>query len=113
MDSGSLHITDDVIISIVRLELDQIENVKLSDISMVNRIYPSENAKDIQVKIDDDDIYIDIRLETEYGIDIIAKCNEIQEKIREIVINMTGFNVQEVNIKVKNIGSPTEERNDG
>ena len=60
-------------------------------------------AKGIKVDKNDDKIKIDINIEVEYGTRIPDVAFEIQNRVKKAVENMTGINVEEVNVHVQGV----------
>ncbi len=108
LNSGTVHITEDVIISIATVETNNVEGVYEIPINMVERLSNRYMNKDVEVNIDDQNVYITIKTAIEYGRDLILIGESIQEKVRDKIESMTGLNVMEVNVVVTNVVIPKE-----
>lgn len=104
---GEVKIADDVISVIAGLAIQDIEGVEGTSASM-----PSELAKKfgfkmtgqgIKTTLIDGEVEIDISLVLKYGYNIMDVSSKVQEKIKNAVSNMTGFEVVSVNVKVAGI----------
>lgn len=107
LSSGTVHITEDVIASIADLEAEKVEGVQgISSTfteDMVEKFSGKASNKGIIVNIQDENVYLNIRINVFFGKNIIEICKEIQAKVKETVENMTGLNVIEVNISVESV----------
>lgn len=108
LNSGSVHITEDVIISIASVETNNIDGIYEIPVNMVERISNRYTSKDIDVNIDDNNVYLTIKTAVEYGKDIVSIANLVQEKVRDKIELMTGLNVMEVNVIITNVVIPKE-----
>ena len=64
-------------------------------------------AKGIKVDIADNDTKIDVNIIVEYGTRIPDVAFEIQNRVKKAVENMTGLNVEEVNVHVQGVNTDT------
>lgn len=103
LNSGSVHITKDVIASIAEVEASKIKGVSVAGANVVERISNMNLNKAVDVIMDEENVFITINIVVEYGIDIIEACENIQNKIKETIETMTGLNVIEVNVLVSNV----------
>lgn len=111
LNSGSIHITTDVIEAIAEVEASKIEGVTLVNASMVDRISGNFKDKDIDVNLDGRDVYITINIGINYGVNIIEISKTIQENVIDTIRTMTGLEVVEINIiisKVNVVKEPKE-----
>lgn len=107
LSSGTVHITEDVIASIAALETENVKGVQgisttLAE-DMVERISGKASNKGISVNLQDENVYLNIRINVFFGKNIPEICKEIQRKVKETVENMTGLNVMEVNLSVESV----------
>lgn len=107
LDSGTVHITEDVIASIASFEASKIDGVVNMSASLtsgvVERISGKNPNKGITVNIENENVYVNMRIIVEYGKNIIDICNNIQNRVKETIENMTNLNVIEVNITVDSV----------
>ena len=64
-------------------------------------------AKGIKVEIAEKDVKIDVNIIVEYGSRIPDVDFEIQNRVKKAVENMTGLNVEEVNVHVQGVNTDT------
>ena len=64
-------------------------------------------AKGIKVEIAEKDVKIDVNIIVEYGSRIPDVAFEIQNRVKKAVENMTGLNVEEVNVHVQGVNTDT------
>ena len=64
-------------------------------------------AKGIKVEISDNYAKIDVNIIVEYGSRIPDVAFEIQNRVKKAVENMTGLNVEEVNVHVQGVNTDT------
>lgn len=111
LNSGTVHITEDVIISIASVETNNIDGIYEIPVNMVERLSGRAAravGKDIEVNIDEENVFLTIKTAVEYGKDIIEISKFVQEKVRDKIELMTGLNVMEVNVIINNIVIPKE-----
>lgn len=107
LDSGTVHITEDVIASIAYVEASKVDGVVNMSTSLttgvVERISGKNLNKGITVNIEETNVYINMRIIVEYGKNIIEICNNIQSRVKDTIESMTNLNVVEVNITVDSV----------
>ena len=64
-------------------------------------------AKGIKVEIAEKEVKIDVNIIVEYGSRIPDVAFEIQNRVKKAVENMTGLNVEEVNVHVQGVNTDT------
>ena len=62
-------------------------------------------AKGIKVDISEKNVKIDVNIIVEYGSRIPDVAFEIQNRVKKAVENMTGLNVEEVNVHVQGVNT--------
>lgn len=108
LNSGTVHITEDVLVSIASVETNRIEGVNVISTGMVEIFSAKALNKDIEVNIDENNVYMTIRVSVEYGINLIKVSEEIQTRVKERIETMTGLNVNEINVIISNVIIPKE-----
>lgn len=106
-DRGSIHISEDVIITLVRSTVSEIEGVSgLSNAAgaeLAELIGIKTVSKGVKVAFEDDTIIIDVIINVSYGCSIAAVAREVQEKLLSTVQSVTGFEKARVNVYVAGI----------
>lgn len=110
INSGTIHITEDVIISIANVEANNTEGVCPLPVNMMERFSNMYSNKGVEVNLDDLNVYLTIRIAVEFGKNLIAVASEVQEKIKEKIETMTGLNVVEVNVIVEHVSIPKKDK---
>ena len=64
-------------------------------------------AKGIKVEVLEKETKIDVNIIVEYGVRIPDVAFEIQNRVKKAVENMTGLNVEEVNVHVQGVNTDT------
>lgn len=110
INSGTIHITEDVIISIANVEANNTDGVCPLPVNMMERFSNMYANKGVEVNLDDSNVYLTIRIAVEFGKNLIAVASEVQEKIKEKIETMTGLNVVEVNVIVEHVSIPKKDK---
>lgn len=104
---GNVNIADDVVASIAGIAAMEVSGVsKLTgNISkeVVAKLGKKSLAKGVKIDIDGNDVECFISVEIEYGNSIKAISEDIQTKVKASIENMTGLNVNKVNVVVSGI----------
>lgn len=108
LNSGTVHITEDVLISIVSVEVNNIEGVKMTATGMVERFSGMNLAHNVEVNLDETNVYVSLRISAEYGLNLIEVSENIQRRVKEKIETMTGLNVVEVNVIITDIIIPKD-----
>ena len=62
-----------------------------------------DSVKGIDVSIADEEIYVDLRINVYYGINIPQLSYDIQTKVKPIIEDMTNLKIKAINISVEGI----------
>ena len=85
---GTVKIANDVVAMIAGLAATEVDGVG----AMVGNI-----------DILDGNVSVELAVTLEYGFNIPTTCNKVQEKVKNAIETMTGFNVSDVNIRIVGI----------
>ena len=106
-EKGSIHISEDVIVSLVKSTVSEIEGVSgLSNAAgaeLAELIGIKTVSKGVKVSFEDDTIIIDVIINVMYGSNIVQVAHEVQEKVMSLVQASTGIEHAEVNVHVSGI----------
>lgn len=102
---GQVRIANEVIAIIVGLALNEVKGIYTAD----RRKGKKNLSKGIQIQMTDNEVVCDIDLVVFYGIKIPALAEEIQCKIKGAIENMTGLNVQSVNLHIQAVRNEKQE----
>lgn len=104
---GKISIADGVVASIAGIAAIEVEGVsKLTgNISkeLVAKLGKKNLANGVKVEIAEGKVAVDLSLEIEYGTSIKKVSEEVQEKVKQAIENMTGLHVKVVNVVVSGI----------
>ena len=105
--TDSIQIADDVVSSIIGLAVTEVDGVsKLTgDITrdIVAMLGKKNLSKGIKVEKSDELLKVSVSVEIKFGYNIMAVSKEIQEKVRQSLLTMTGLECSEVNVRVSGI----------
>ncbi|MBQ7175247.1 MAG: Asp23/Gls24 family envelope stress response protein [Lachnospiraceae bacterium] len=110
---GSVKIADDVILCIAALAATDVEGVASMAGNITNDLVSMFGVKNlrrgVKINMEEEEVQIDLSIIVEYGYSIPAVSARVQEKVRNTIENMTGFNVSEVNVSIAGIDTRTVE----
>lgn len=75
---------------------------------VVERLGKKNHGKGIRVNLTDNMIKVDVYCVLNFGVSIPKVAQEMQDNIRQALLNMTGLETDEVNIHVLNVNFETE-----
>ncbi len=106
-DIGQVQIADEVIAVIASIAATEVEGVaKMSGnitAEIASIVGMKSLSKGVKVRIDDEDIDVDLSLILEYGVSIPKISAEVQERVKTAIETMTGLNVNDVNVRIAGI----------
>ncbi len=70
---------------------------------LVGRLGMSTLSKGVKIEVDDKNVLVDLSLNIRTGYGMKEVCEDVQDKVKTAVENMTGLNVVRVNIKVAGV----------
>ena len=104
---GSINISEDVIVSLVKGAVSEIDGVSgLSNAAgaeLAELIGIKTVNKGLKVTFENETIVIDVIINVSYGCSIVAVAKEVQEKILTLVQSTTGIEKAKVNVHVAGI----------
>ena len=109
---GEVQIADDVVAIIAGLAATDVKGVSALVGNVTNEIISKLGKKNlgkgIRVEVANNAVTVDMSLILEYGYSIPKTSEQVQEKVKSAIENMTGLTVEEVNVR---IASVTMEKN--
>lgn len=109
---GEVQIADDVVAIIAGLAATDVKGVAALVGNVTNEIISKLGKKNlgkgIKVDVANNTVIVDMSLILEYGYSIPKTSEQVQEKVKSAIENMTGLTVEEVNVR---IASVTMEKN--
>jgi len=106
-ETGNIQISDNAIANIAAIAAKSIEGVVDLDGGAVSGIADmlgvKSESKGIKVDLKDENVSLDINLIVAFGKDIGNVASLVQEKVKEAIENMTGLNVEKINVNINSI----------
>ncbi|MCM1538532.1 MAG: Asp23/Gls24 family envelope stress response protein [bacterium] len=104
---GTVKIADDVVAMIAGLAASEVEGVSamVGNITneLMSRVGMTKLTKGVKVEITGREVRADIAVVLEYGYNIPATSQKVQEKVKTAIENMTGLVVSDVNIRIAGV----------
>lgn len=104
---GKVEIAPEVIEVIAGIAASEVEGVAQMRgnfaSGVVERLGKKNHGKGVKVELIEDGIKVDVYCSMKFGISIPSVAREIQDNIRQALLNMTALEAQEVNIHVVGI----------
>jgi len=111
--SGNVRISEDVIVSIISLEIQEIDGASISPASAkdITDLLSKKGVKrGVRVNMDGDTVSADIGIDVDYGVNIPQLALHIQQKVKNAIESMTNLNVGMLNISVVNVEEKKEKK---
>ena len=106
-DLGTVKIADDVVAVIAGLAATEVKGVEAmaGNISneLMSKMGVKKLSKGVKVEVLDKRVKADLNLIVEYGYNIPAVSQKVQEKVKSTIENMTGLEVTDVNIRIAGV----------
>ena len=104
---GSINISEDVISSIVKSAIAEIDGVaglsNTAGAELAERIGLKTVSKGIKVQFVDDRIIIDLIINVVFGCNIVNTAKSVQEKLISVVQDTTGIDKADINVHVSGV----------
>ena len=104
---GSINISEEVISSIVRSAVSEIEGVaglsNTAGAELAELIGLKTVSKGVKVQFVEDKIVIDIIININYGCNIVNTAKSVQEKLISVVQDTTGIEKADINVHVSGV----------
>ena len=105
--NGSINISEEVISSLVREAVSQIEGVaglsNTSGAELVELIGIKTLSKGVKVQFVDSTVIVDAIITVKYGFNIVNVAKTVQEEILGVILSATGLEQAEVNVHVSGV----------
>src|SRR6476469_8035492 len=111
MATPEVEISKHVLLDIASTTLDGIEGASVAPATLkVGEVLrPQANARRpraLRVTREGGDVTVDVGLNVDYGLNLVALSQQAQRAVRENIELMTGLNVKAVNVTVQNVCLP-------
>lgn len=104
---GCVQIADEVVAMIASLAATEVEGVSAMAGNITNEVMSKVGVKSltkgVKVEVNENTVRADLVLTLDYGYNIPATCQKVQEKVKNAIENMTGLQVTDVNIRIVNV----------
>ena len=109
---GQVQIADEVVAIIAGLAATEVEGVAsmAGNITneLVSKLGKKSLSKGIRVKVEDGIVNVNVALNIAYGYSVPKTCKKVQEKVKAAIENMTGLEVEKVDIQIANVSLSKE-----
>lgn len=109
---GQVQIADEVVAIIAGLAATEVEGVAsmAGNITneLVSKLGKKSLSKGIRVKVEDGIVNVNVALNIAYGYSVPKTCKKVQEKVKATIENMTGLEVEKVDIQIANVSISKE-----
>lgn len=104
---GEVRIADEVVAIIAGLAATEVEGVSsmAGNITneLVGKLGMKNLAKGVKVQVSPEAVVVDMAINMEYGYNIPKTSEQVQDKVKSAIENMTGLSVAEVNIRIAGV----------
>lgn len=98
----SLNINLDSKMGQVILNSDVFKNIAQIASTKIEGIFPSKKENDfISCKISEDNVKLTLFIKLKQGIDVAKVCSQLQRKIHEDILDMTGIDCTDINLDIQ------------
>ena len=109
---GQVQIAEEVVAIIAGLAATEVEGVAsmAGNITneLVSKLGKKSLSKGIRVKVEDGIVNVNVALNIAYGYSVPKTCKKVQEKVKAAIENMTGLEVEKVDIQIANVSISKE-----
>ena len=106
-EKGSINISEDVIISMVKSVLNEVEGVaglsNTAGAELAELIGLKSVSKGVKVQFEDGRVVVDIIITVVYGCNIVNVARDVQSSVGEVVHAVTGIEKAEINVHVSGV----------
>lgn len=104
LENGSIHISEEVISSIVKAAVEEVDGVYGLNNSLSTKI---NGGKSVRLAIsEEDEISIDCYIIVTYGCSVVEVAKNVQEAVANMVESTTAQKVTSVNVNISGITMP-------
>lgn len=104
---GAVQIADDVVAMIASLAATEVDGVHSMTGNISNelmaRVGVKKLTKGVRVEVKEGTVNVDLAVTMDYGFNIPATCQQVQNKVKSAVENMTGLTCSSVNIRIAGV----------
>ncbi len=104
---GSVQIADEVVAMIASLAATEVDGVSAMGGNITNELMSKVGVKNltrgVKVEVLGSDVKVELVVMLEYGYNIPATSQKVQERVKNAIENMTGLTVTDVNIRIAGV----------
>lgn len=104
---GEVQIADEVVAIIAGLAATEVEGVDSMagnvPNELIGKLGMKNLSKGVKVEVTEEHVSVSMSLNMKYGYSIPEICENVQDKVKSAIENMTGLTVLEVNIKIAGV----------
>lgn len=104
---GEVRIADEVVAIIAGLAATEVEGVAsmAGNVTneLVSRLGMKNLSKGVKVEVTSEAVSVELALNMEYGYSIPKTSEQVQDRVKQAIENMTGLSVDEVNIRIAGV----------
>ena len=104
---GTVKIADDVVAMIAALAATEVDGVAAMAGNMTNELLSRVGVKSLskgaRVYVSNKKVKVELAITMEYGYNIPATCQRVQNRVKAAIENMTGLEVLDVNVRIAGI----------
>ncbi|MCM1186142.1 MAG: Asp23/Gls24 family envelope stress response protein [Lachnoclostridium sp.] len=104
---GAVQIADDVVSMIASLAAIEVDGVSSMAGNITNELMSKVGmkklTKGVRVDVLENNVTVDLTVTMEYGYNIPATCQLVQNKVKSAIENMTGLTCSDVNIRIAGV----------
>lgn len=105
--TGTVKIADDVVAMIAGIATTEVEGVSAMAGNITNELMSkvgmNKLTKGVKVDVFGGSVTVDLAVTMDYGYNIPATCQKVQNKVKSAIENMTGLSVTDVNIRIAGV----------
>lgn len=110
MGLGEIEISKDVITTIAAVAAHEVEGlIEQSSKSGISSVFKRGSGKTVETELEDGQVKINVNIAVKYGYPVHETAKEVQDKVKEEVEEMTGLEVNTVNVDVAALAFEGEE----
>lgn len=106
-NKGTIKIADDVVARIAVIAATEVEGISAMagnvTADLLQKVGVKNLAKGVRVEVNERKVKIQLALVMEYGYNIPSTCQYVQTKVKTTVENMTGLEVQDVDVRIAGV----------
>ena len=109
---GEVKIADEVVAIIAGLAAMEVEGVASmsgnATKELISRLGMKSLSKGVKVDVLEGIVTVSLKLNLQYGYNVLEVSGKVQEKVKTAIENMTGLTVADVNVRVAGVDIPEE-----